>query len=1831
MEKYFLDLDKKIKESYDFANKARKKGIDPEDEVDIPLASGIGKRVEGLISVEVKQVLNSGIAERIKELEIEYGVLDWRIALKIAEEVANEKFCSFKDEKEAMETAIRVGFAYLTLGVVSAPLEGFIELKIKNRRDGKKYLAVCYAGPVRGAGGTAAAFSVILADHVRKLKGYDIYDPDENEIKRYITELNDYHDRVTNLQYRPSEKEIEFLMKHIPIEISGDPTEKIEVSNYKDLGRVETNRIRGGIALVVAEGIAQKASKLWKRMDEWGKDFNLDWGFLKDFLKLQKKVKARDDKDKKSDELSPDFTFISDLVAGRPVLTHPLAKGGFRLRYGRNRLSGFSSRSIHPATMYVLNNFIAIGTQLKVERPGKATVLSVCDDLECPIVRLKNGNVLFLENLDDVKKYKKEIEEILFLGDMLVNYGDFSENNHSLVPAGYCEEWWIEEVKKSVNKMFNGLDFMKLSSLIGLSEKELEDLFNNPINYKLSADMAIRFSSKLDVALHPKYTYHWNDINKEQFLSLLDWFNKGIIEGNKVILPLVFDINDDLKEIDVKRVLELLGVPHIVVNKESVVIEKEDCKAFLCSLGYYSKEVSDFEKVKKSKEKNVLKLINEISEVRLKDKSGTYIGARMGRPEKAKIRKLTGSPHVLFPVGKEGGRLRSFQAAVEVGSIVGDFPNYFCKKCEKDSVFFICEVCGEKTIKQNFCNDCCKVIEGDNCEKHGECISYKNKSIDIGEIFKNVKKGLDLKVCPDLIKGVRGTSNKTHVPEHLGKGILRSLHDVYVNKDGTIRYDVTEMPITHFRCKEIGVSVSKLKELGYEKDIKGEELVDENQMIELKAQDVILPACEECLEEGSDKVFFRVSKFIDELLVRLYKEKSYYNLKKKEDLIGHLIISLAPHTSAGVVGRIIGFSKTQGFLAHPLYHAAHRRDCFSYDTRIPIFDGEKWSNVKIGDFVEKLKLDKVVDRYGTKVKKVRGLYTVGYDKEKNETKLVKINEFSKHEKNKLFKVKIKDGKEIIVTETHKFVVNDKGKFKKKRLINLVVGDKLVVPVFKNSFEDVKNIEYEFPEIVSIDDFKKDVSYCLNVEGNVVLANGVLTGQCDGDEIGFMLLMDGLLNFSRQYLPDRRGGRSVTKNTIVFIEEDGIFKTVEIGNYVDKIMKDGFKKTEDDYEILKNSNPIKALSFDEKGNVKLCDISSFIRHKCDRKVYEIKTSDGFIEVTEDHSLFVVEDGVIKEIKVSELMKGMELVTLGSLKLKNKILDEVDVMDVLETEELYVVPDKSNLDLIKKTTKLLKKYGNNFYRYLNMTRSAPLSFYKDCGIVPNCFLRTKGRSKSIPYKIKLNEDFFKLLGFIYAEGCIRKDGLIEIGNTDKKVIDEIFKAYSNILKNKPVIFLDKRKEKYGSGVYYRINFPKLFGKLLLKLGVKHQLSKEKEIPDFVFRASEDNINSFIKGYCLGDGTIYEKKKYIRLYTYSRKLASGLSLLAYLVDKKSSCTNSERGFEVTMAEYKPRHPFWPLRHKVKEIYKDLRKEYSKKEASAIVSNMRRNTRLKSCSKHKILSLIKKLKDKKLVNYLKSLLKQDIRVERVVDVKEKNYEGYVYDLEVPKHQNFLCGPHPIFAHNSMDAPLVLSSKIIPSEVDDMVHGMDVVWKYPLELYEAAEKFKYPYEVKVKQLKERLETEKEYSDFGYTHDVDDLNKGIKCSDYKILPTMEEKVRGQMKIAESIRAVDEMDVAKLVIEKHFIRDIRGNLRKFSMQQFRCVKCNEKFRRPPLDGNCRCGGRIIFTISHGGIVKYLEPAIGLAEKYALPPYLKQNLDLVKMRVESIFGKDPEKQEGLGKWV
>ncbi|MEF8856004.1 MAG: DNA polymerase II large subunit, partial [Haloplanus sp.] len=214
------------------------------------------------------------------------------------------------------------------------------------------------------------------------------------------------------------------------------------------------------------------------------------------------------------------------------------------------------------------------------------------------------------------------------------------------------------------------------------------------------------------------------------------------------------------------------------------------------------------------------------------------------------------------------------------------------------------------------------------------------------------------------------------------------------------------------------------------------------------------------------------------------------------------------------------------------------------------------------------------------------------------------------------------------------------------------------------------------------------------------------------------------------------------------------------------------------------------------------------------------------------------------------------------------------------------------------------------------------------------------------------------------------------------------------------------------------------------------------------------------------------------------------------------------------------------------------------------------------------------------------------------------------------------------MDAPLVMSSRIDPTEIDDEAHNMDVVREYPLDFYEATREMADPEDVDIEIAEESLETETEYHGFDHTHDTSNVALGPDLSAYKTLGSMMEKMDAQLNLARKLRAVDETDVAERVIEYHFLPDLIGNLRAFSRQETRCLDCGESYRRVPLSGDCReCGGRVNLTVHEGSVNKYMDTAIEVAEEFGCRPYTKQRLEVLEKSLESVFENDQNKPSRL----
>ncbi|MEM0111691.1 MAG: DNA polymerase II large subunit, partial [Candidatus Parvarchaeota archaeon] len=798
--KYVQTLEQELMRVYEVAKEARSKGFDPSLKPETEIAEDMAALVEGLVGPK-------GVAERIRELISELPREG--VAFKIAEEIIYGKFGHFEAELAA-EQALRTALAILTEGLTAAPVQGIAKVKIKSNMDGSKYLAIYFAGPIRSAGGTDQALTLVIGDFIRKLLGLDRYKPTEEEISRFIEEIRLYERSVSRFQYHVSDEELRKALQWLPVEVTGTETDPVEVSSYRNLPRVETNRVRGGALRVVNDGIVGRASKVLAIVEKLGIK---GWEWLKDIRKMSEKKSA---------------SFMEDVVAGRPIFSFPSKKGGFRLRYGRSRNTGLTAVGIHPATMLVLQGFIAAGTQLRLELPGKGGVALPVDYIEPPIVKLKNGSVVKV-SIDNFNLIKDDIEQILFLGDILVSFGDFLYQGRSLSPSGYVEEWWVQDLGRKISVSFGG-NLKRVAEITGIPEDRLRELLSDPYINKPNWAEALSLAKNLGIPLHPAFTFFWTNLEGvEEFKDLRKWlFNSELIIADKNVIKIIGNLDDN-----VKRSLEKICVPHRL-DRNKIVIDGDNASAFAFCLGYECKE-ADLSAT------NVLDAIRIITGVLVKDKAPTFVGARMGRPEKAKRREMAPLVHVLFPTGLAGGSKRDIVEASKKGTVYVDIIRRKCPSCGCVTISIKCPSCNSDTVIEKNCPRCGKTFTNNVCplcKRPG--IPYERRAVNIRELLERACNRLGVSI-PKILKGVKGLTNESKVPEILEKGILRVKYDLSVYKDGTIRFDATNAPLTHFKPREIGVSIEKLKSLGYTHDIYGKPLEDSEQICELKIQDVVIP------------------------------------------------------------------------------------------------------------------------------------------------------------------------------------------------------------------------------------------------------------------------------------------------------------------------------------------------------------------------------------------------------------------------------------------------------------------------------------------------------------------------------------------------------------------------------------------------------------------------------------------------------------------------------------------------------------------------------------------------------------------------------------------------------------------------------------------------------------------------------------------------------------------------------------------------------------------------------------------------------------------------------
>ena len=879
-DRYFQNLKGQFEKIYSVASRARARGFDPSTVPESLITHDVAERVE-------KAVGPLHVAKRIREL----ALLMRRelVALKIAEEIALGEHGV--EGEEAAEQAVRTASGILDEGVTAAPIEGISSVRVRTNQDGTKHLAVYFAGPIRSAGGTDMALILVIADYVRHQLGLGRYKATELEAKRFVEELRVYEREVARFQFKVSDEELFNAIMRLPVEVNGVETDPVEVSAYRNVARVDTNRVRGGALRVVHDGLIGRSHKVLKIVDGLGIE---GWNWLRE---IKPPVVESDE--------AREFMFMEDVLGGRPIFSFPQVqggRGGFRLRYGRARNTGLAAVGLHPSTMIILRRFIAIGTQLRVEKPGKAGIVGSVTGIEPPVVKVKDGSVVRLADPRQAEALVESVDKVLFLGDILMGYGEFLENNRPLLPSGFVEEWWTELVKLHLSKAANGSAFAKQ---VGVDPASLQAYLEG--SSIPTVEDALRLAKASGIPLHPCYTWFWENITVED----LDYLRARLLDSSATSLARDRIVTQN--ERNIKTILENICIPH-KIDGESLIIESETPVIHEClALGSPARKAAGAD---------VLERLRSLSDITVMRKGPVYVGARMGRPEKAKRREMRPIVHCLFPLGLAGGARRDIVNAASARSILSvDIAHRSCQKCGIVTHRSRCEKCGEITILKFVCERCGAETDDRRCKVcQGVAHPFSRRNIALQDLLREAGKNIGLSAIPESVKGVRGLVNETKMPEPLEKGLLRAKHDVSMFKDGTVRFDATNAPLTHFVPAEIGVSISKLRELGYALDFKGDSLQQDTQCCSLAVHDIVVP-------ENCGDYFVRVAKFIDELLQRFYGLEPFYNARSRQDLVGQLVVGLSPHTSVGVIGRIVGFTQASVCFAHPFWHAAKRRDC----------------------------------------------------------------------------------------------------------------------------------------------------------------------------------------------------------------------------------------------------------------------------------------------------------------------------------------------------------------------------------------------------------------------------------------------------------------------------------------------------------------------------------------------------------------------------------------------------------------------------------------------------------------------------------------------------------------------------------------------------------------------------------------------------------------------------------------------------------------------------------------------------------------------------------------
>ncbi|MBI4896070.1 MAG: DNA topoisomerase VI subunit B [Candidatus Aenigmarchaeota archaeon] len=531
-------------------------------------------------------------------------------------------------------------------------------------------------------------------------------------------------------------------------------------------------------------------------------------------------------------------------------------------------------------------------------------------------------------------------------------------------------------------------------------------------------------------------------------------------------------------------------------------------------------------------------------------------------------------------------------------------------------------------------------------------------------------------------------------------------------------------------------------------------------------------------------------------------------------------------------------------------------------------------------------------------------------------------------------------------------------------------------------------------------------------------------------------------------------QSLTEDEPILVQKDGKVSLVPIGRFVD-----GFLGWGEEIKDVSNQH-IFVPAFDKKTKMyAMKKVSSVIRHKREHEIVKVTlATNRTIKVTGCHSLFTLDwDGNVKEVEAREL-KPDDFVIVPSKLPEIDAIRNINILDYIGEQDIaknwfYVYDiDKTIIQHIKNSAEIIHKKTDKSRRYYRIkTKTGPLDILDDSmqQYLDKCFLPLPlvlklglkevvedcvivsylhGIQSRFPVVLELSESFMRFLGLFVAEGhCDRR----QIGFTFGKHESTYVREMSDFAQ---VLGANFTVEQRPTSIRVKI-FGGLLSILLKKWCGKG--AKNKQIPEFVFRAPKDVRQHFLDALYQGDGHKVKGRNCIMLSTTSKKLANEISylwlmqgVLASLGEhmRKGLGKNPSHCYVISVygSDINKSHVFScsnPIRHASTEGKQFI---VSDGGTSLITTN-----KTLSCSDICLLKV------------------------RKTEMINEGYE-YVYDLSVPSDENFVGGIGGVACHNSRGqqgigiSAVVLYSQLttgVPTKIWSRTAKNDTVYYYELML----------------------------------------------------------------------------------------------------------------------------------------------------------------------------------------